>query len=345
MTKPTFILFFGAGWSGTTSLYYTLTRNQKYLHTGLLKEDLYLHNTIEPNIDKSDLEHWQNSSLKYYSVSEEVYNEMSEDNIHHEYLKHALKISYDKLYHYYSNPTLENYIDYKLEIVKNTNTEYVSVGDFSNINSKLLKSDNIFDIKKSLSEHFDVKTLMIFRDPIRRAFSQVNTALYMVKHIAITDLRKNGFRSPNAFAKPDNYKIIGNENLIKNTGINEFSNRLFDYVSQVNRAKEVFGEENTCYLIMEEFFDATNGRKEVSKLENYIGYSLPNIYPCAYVPDMGINAPAIPYLTDQSCSDWEVLTEDFYNEVKNVGQRVYDDFENMHGSLPTTWGSPINYES
>ena len=48
---------------------------------------------------------------------------------------------------------------------------YDGVTDFTNANQKL---DPFFlrDIKPRLDEHFDIKVVMIFRDPARRLFSE-----------------------------------------------------------------------------------------------------------------------------------------------------------------------------
>ena len=42
--KPTFIICSGTGWSATTPLWYTLTLDNQYLHTGYKKEGGYLNN-------------------------------------------------------------------------------------------------------------------------------------------------------------------------------------------------------------------------------------------------------------------------------------------------------------
>ena len=120
-----------------------------------------------------------------------------------------------------------------------------------------------------------------------------------------------------------------------------------DYTKKVSTAYDVFGKENVCYLIMEDFFKTQNNNPEVNKLGKFLNIEIPldKIYPCCFVPDFGINAPEIVGLKDQWNSDYEKLPPEFYQELRNREDyiRCYSKFKNFHGSLPADWGHPIDY--
>ena len=202
------------------------------------------------------------------------------------------------------NNSIKSYVNF----YKKLSNYYPVVGDFSNLNL-FLEKNHLIEIKRELNKIFDIKCLIIFRDPIRREWS-----------------RAGAFTDQKDFVK------------------NNFSNLMINYVNVLNTLYEVFEEQNVCYLIMEHIFN--NDYDEKKKLENFLGIKIHEMYPCCYVPDRGINAPKIDNnLNDQWSSDKEILTPKIYHEYlmrKDIA-KVYSDFQSFHGSLPADWGSPIDY--
>ena len=62
-----------------------------------------------------------------------------------------------------------------------------------------------------------------------------------------------------------------------------------------------------------------SGKKE--ELENFLGFSI-ELYPTAYYPERGMNAPLIPKLRDQK-SDTDELSDDEYNYAKEKLEQHY----------------------
>lgn len=346
--KRQFILFFGISWCGTTSLYYTLTRNQKYLHTGVHKEIGYLRKIFDPTYQyKSDIHSMAVKDLdlfleRYENVKSEIL-QLDTEQFHHDYLKTGYKFSRDEVEYFFKNPSIEKYIEYYLKLSENIGNDYTALADFSNCNEFVIDDNFLPKVKQALSEHFDVKALIIFRDPIRRCFSTENFTYYRKFLINKTIDPSN----PERYHRPENFAEIASKNVVTNDFIEKtlfndnYLNGVSNYAEIINNLNSIFGNKNVCYLIMEDFFNKK--KDEILKLEKFISYELKNIYPCAFVPDKGINAPKIDFLVDQHTSDWEVLTEDFYRYMRKIFSPIYSDFEKLHGCLPADWGQPIDY--
>jgi hypothetical protein len=218
--------------------------------------------------------------------------------------------------------SLEKYVNHYVRLSEYCGEDYQAVGDFSNPNF-LLSKNELNEVRLALSEYFDVKVLLSVRDPIRRHWSR-------------TCAFSSGRRFPPRFGL--NTEI--SDNFWK-------GKKLFNkYPQVINNAYDVFGKENVCYLVMEEFFDNRENNSEVSKLEQFLGVNIPEVYPCVFVPDRGINPPQIEGLADQWMSDTEILTPEFYNSARNslFFDQIYSEFEELHGSLPADWGRPIDYD-
>lgn len=338
MKKRKFILFLGIGWAGTTSLYKTLQFRYSYMHGGFNKESEYL---IKMYIDQLDsLTNNYGEVMRYRQKNEllkttyglllhnitiknaGLLNKMFEDDIKYfeyfdnikKYYNVLNKFSERKINHYFAtNYTLEKYVEYYEEISDYCENNFKFIGDFSN-NTGYLNEDILSKILSSLSKKFDVHILLILRDPIRRSFSN---ACYLSKY---------------AYNNTNNF-------------LEYFEKNDVNYANLIKKAYKIFGKEKVLYLVMEDLFKK-NEKSEISKLEHFLDVKIPSMHPCCYVPDMGINAPKIPGLTDQSKSDYMILSEEFYLQMKknNHYTKVYNDFEELHGSLPADWGLPIDYQ-
>lgn len=320
MEKPTFLLFGGIGWCGTTSLWLTLI-NSGYLHTGWTKENHYL-SFIQnyedwgyldfkkfKSIYEKDLEEYNN--IKYFTIETSLYKRKNLDR--------SLRKVKSKFISDFP-PKLDHYVNFYTELNQFCQEQFKVVGDFSNTNHMLFPSF-LLKVKESLSTHFDVKCLFVLRDPIRRLFSNVNSTTYSRKNLSNNSATKNFIDAVNA------------DKLYDST---------INYSVAIKKYIKIFGKENVCYLIMEEFFEEGN-RKEVEKLENFINYKLDAIFPCAFVPDKGINAPKLDRLEDQWDCDHEILTPELYTFSRENLSFVYNEFEKFHGHLPADWGKPIDY--
>ena len=218
--------------------------------------------------------------------------------------------------------SLNNYCTYYRKLWKycqETNSPFKAVGDFANI--KLGYSlDTLKQIKEALDPYFNVKAIQIFRDPLRRAFSCCSSRVSISPKLGVDSIFK------------------GYESFIRHS-------HSTDYAKTIATWREAFGKENYHYVIMEDFFDP-NQDEEREKLEKFLDYKIPKdkIFPCAFVPDRGINAPKLPGVRDQWASDIVKFEPELYMEHRyTTSGKVYKNFKKLHGYLPANWGKPIDY--
>jgi len=329
--KRTFILFLGVGWCGTTSVYYTLQKNLQYVHGGFRKEHHHL---------KLYYDHISNPLAKkfYTEINYNLFVMISQKLLSGHYDEDPVlsKFSESQLFSFLGvNTSLENYLNYYLTLDKYCEDKYLAVGDFSNTNSDLEQKE-MEEINCLLRDYFDVKVLCIFRDPIRRLWSKKCAfSLSNTNSMFVHDIKKCGKQ-----VIPPSFTFKPIVDVVRNVPC-------FDYTEKVSIAYDVFGKENVCYLIMEDFFKEQSNNSEVNKLEKFLNIQIPldKIHPCCFVPDLGINSPRISNLPDQWSSDHEKLPPEIYQELRNREDyvRYYSKFENFHGSLPADWGHPIDY--
>jgi hypothetical protein len=326
--KKKFILFFGVGWSGTTSLYYTLQNNLQYMHGGFVKELHYLVNYFRPldqtvafSLDEL-LNDWSYSTFKS-NLKYDCFDSP---------LSHFTKSEFNSII--INNPSLKHYLNYYQNLSKYCGEEWSAVGDFSNSNFRLTEQE-LYEVFSLLNPIFDVKVIFIFRDFIRRVWSQVSSfSLENKKSMILQQSIKKG--SPKKLFSGNIEDNIKFETLF-----------WYDYAKKVKEAYKIFGEDNVCYLIMEDFFKLEDNNQEVARLSNFLNIDIPveKIYPCCYVPDKGINAIYVDNLSDQSTSDHQMLSPEVYYDLKSLEKisQLYSDFEKFHGFLPADWGSAIDY--
>lgn len=353
--KKTFIMGCGVSYCGTTSLHRTLAVNNNYLHTGIEKEWFYLdyalkyetkpidpfeyHEFCKDKIfykDKIDLKDRHNNIAKIFYKNKKFTTGTRISYNTSEYLSVLNKFSLEEIDEIYSYPyTLEKYVKHYKLLSQYSDNIFNSVGDFTNNNfNTIVNHKKQFELCKSkLEQDFDVKFLMILRDPIRAYFSIINAALYG-NMIAVKKL----FDSKN-FSNVTDYII---DRAISKTG--SFITH-HNYAKFIKYIKKYYGRESIHYVIMEDFF-SENNQEEKYKLETFLNTKLNSVYPCVFVPDKGINPPKEgPYvnLPDQWNADREVLTSELYIFLKKHYQYLYDEFEQLHGFLPADWGHPIDY--
>lgn len=304
--KPKFILFVGVGWSATKPLYYTLSQIYNCLHGGIVREHHYLKiiQSLSSSNSIEDLD-FVNKQVKKNKFEFFVFKK---NNIFPEMYEYA------KLF---TEPpfTIKKYIKFYLNfytyLQKNTKFQYVS--DFSNSNMFLSK-DFLKDFSVELLKHFDVKVLMIFRDPVRRYFSEHNFKYYITN----PELQKK-YSSASEYCLTTIHKSM-------------------DYVDLYNKFNLFF---DCKQLVMEELWEGDG--YELSNLSSFLNYKIEKLHFNVYCPDRG-NKPVLHNkLPDQYSSDYEVLSEKLYYNLYNILESQYKNYYKKFNCTPLYWGNPINY--
>ena len=316
----------GTGWSATTPLWYTLQAANQYLHAGLVKEGEYLPIIAETPAQRLKKRLIQRQRFKAYGeptsagvfkFSNRKYNnkgripEVDED----------LFLTQEEIDTFISRPlSLEKYINYYKrlwETLQENNCPYQAVGDFSNANG-WLPEEFCHKLVDRLSEYFDVKALMIVRDPIRRLWSETN-AFWTYKEQSM------------ASTEEEHHKLF------------------YDYMSKSNQSQYfslIDKWEKICpfhVIIMEQLWEGDEQEREKQRLSDFLDYDIKNIHQNVYSPDRGPNAPKYLGLIDQWSSDKYWLQDELYNQVKPFFP-IYQQWVDRYGSLPLYWGKPYTYE-
>ena len=305
--KPKFVMSTGTGWSATTPLWYTLQVDNQFVHSGLEKESKYLDSILRP--------------IKKYNVIEKI--RLRNKGFHKDRLpqvKNDIFLTQEDIITFTKPPfTLDKYITYYRrlwETLQENDCSYQGVSDFSNVNAWLPKKF-CYEVVERLSEYFDVKVLLIVRDPIRRLWSEIG-----------------GYWS---WYSTRQWKSEEEHNQL-----------FFDFIQRdhINYFDIIEKWEKICpfhVIIMEQLWEGDKQDKEKKRLSDFLDYDIEKIHENAYSPDRGLNAPQYLGLIDQWTSDKYLLREELYNQVKPLFS-VYDKWIDKYGSLPLYWGKPYNYE-
>ena len=283
--KPKLLLSAGTMFSATTPLFYTLCYDNKYAQTGAVKEHNFLHKLYK-KFDKTERYKdvgWRRKNTKIRPVNTNI--------------PEGLCTGYSMI----KGDTIDDYNNYYLKLWKQIKGKYKSVADFSNQNA-ILSKDFMEVIKPHILQHFNVKVVMVFRDPIRRAWSKCNDLCQMYQ--------KNPF-----------IEFVHN-----------MYNRHADYGRIYQNYVDVWGRENVHALIMEEFW---SGEKKT--LCDFLDFDIKNIHENAYYPDKGSKAPQYNYLWDQWSSNTHDLDKITWDIACEKMQWIYDDFEKIFGYVPKEW--------
>tara|TARA_B100001287_G_C22626268_1_gene502668 strand:- start:10 stop:855 length:846 start_codon:yes stop_codon:yes gene_type:complete len=161
------LLSVGHCYASTTSLFYTLSFNHHYCHTGANKENAYLWQTYLES--RNDIKYIK-MALDHYKIAKPDYDTRN-------YGKYCKKLIFTEdirktLGYNFKRPfTIENYCNYYKNVYEIVKDEYESVGDFSTATCGV-SEEFLWIIKPILQKYFDIKITMTFRDPIRRFWSQ-----------------------------------------------------------------------------------------------------------------------------------------------------------------------------
>lgn len=321
--KPTLLLNPGVGWSATSPMHYTVTMDNQYVHMGHKKENWYL-----KALCKKDGEHERAFDLMWNGAS---YQKRPNDHPYGEYLSKSNRfIKNTSLDMLMANPkSLDAYIEYFLGHWENIKDEYEGVCDFSNTNFSLPR-EFLFEIAPKLQEHFKVKILMEFRDPVRRYFSEVGSLLS--RKVDVVDSWCGDFTAA-AFAKRQNHRKLFFHNLKQNRVPDHC-----DYIAGYLKYCDAFGKDNVYPVVMEDFWDPEQEREQLGAISEFFEYPITELHQNVYVPDMGSKAPHHDYLKDQWISDVEDLTEEDIRVAGMYMGKFYKDWKHVFKTLPKAWG-------
>ena len=271
--KPKLIIGAGIGWAATRSIMFSLPT----CNHGLCKED--------------------------HILREIFWRQCSEWKKTDKQLKDAVDRA--EKYNYpidlYDNISLSKYI----ELYKNNAKGYDAVTDFTNSN-QTLPMNFLVEIKQRLEEHFDIKVIMIFRNPVRRLFSECST-WYNHKWVET--------KQPTA---KDYFMEV-----LDTVGPTKSEN----YAYYFNNWK--IAGYNPHPIIMEDLY--TPESNTLQELKDYLEVPV-DLYPTAYWPEKGIDAPIIEGLNCQK-SDTETLSKDEYEYARKKLTHYYIECQ-AHGIYP-----------
>ena len=298
--KTPLIIAAGTGWSATSPLHMTLQCSNKCAHVGLQKEDHLLY-----HVYSKDAWEWRKPWYDFLvndSMCPQWKYEWGNKS------KYAFHKNIDEIHELFQKPTLETYIKYYTRHYQRVKHEYSYVADFSNSNAQLPLSF-LEKIAPELKKYFKIKVLIIFRDPVRRLYSELS-------HQYQNDekLRKKYATSKDYYW---DYLTKG-----------DFSINC-QYVRRIKCYKSVF---NTTTIVSEDLWGEKNDA--LAKLSNFLQYDIKKLWPNCYYPEMGTKAPHHEYLADQYESDLEDLTDDDLSFGRKYLAKYYDQWYNEFGTTP-----------
>ena len=301
--KPKLLFGTGIGWSATTPLYETL-RSHKIINSGISKEP----ETLDW-IANRDPYTWKYKRSPKYN---EYIRRKSESKLRNS------KLLFSK------DTTLDNFVEY-YKLLSKDDRPYVC--DFSNNNAEL-NHRFIAEIAPTLKENFDVKVIMIFRDPVRRGYSETSS------HYKTNVKRNSGMveqwdnRDPKSrfewrFIRQRFNSIDYWKDLLKKE---EYNSSKFSYVQIYRKYAEHFP---TLPIVMEDLWGG-----DIEPLENFLDCKINSLHNNCYYPEMGTKAPRYEGLEDQWMSDMQDLSEKDYAFGKNYTQWIYDEWHEEFNTRP-----------
>jgi len=336
--KPTLLMNVGVGWAATTPMCYTLSILQRYCHPGHIKENHYLRALCEAKGNVYTAWNWMSRTVE----DEMMWTYCGWRPEEHAYCAHFHEDDY--IHQWWEKPlTIEKYIDYYLRHWEHIKGDYVAVADFCNNNWNLpsISYGNELWGKHFILEllkHFEIKVLVEFRDPIRRLYSELGAMFGDISQLI--ENHEEGERAP-----ANTLRRMGRK-FIKQDRHNDFFQMGLkfhidgggncEYVRCYQDWEKLVGKDNILPIIMEEFWNPQYKKQQCERLSNFLNYPIKDIYPNAYFPDLGKDAPRMEGLIDQK-SDRETITEDSIKKAFPYMKRHYNDWREKFGTLPESW--------
>ena len=275
------MVFSFGGWSASTPLYETLCQN-KVVRRSVVKE---------PNILPAIIG-------KQPHITQQKYTDCKKDN------REGCEV--------FSCTSVDDYIEW---LLKHHNEEYLGVSDATNTHIFFdVKDISTFAFK--FKEAFQVKILIICRDPVKRLFSHLNS-IYNPGH-SLDNLGQNErlelvmpyLDKPEPMQYPSqgwDYRQKAYEPFMES-----------NYPEMIENWSQFF---DTHVICMEDLWGDRNHALE--KLSTFLGTSI-TLTPNVYYPDLGPNAPHHKGLKDQWSSDTEFITKKNYDLAREKLQWVYN---------------------
>jgi len=293
--KPLLVLFGGVTWSGTKPLCETLHRCQKIAHHGLVHENNILYYLYCLQTDPKQAKRYFDERHKY-RVQSAI--ELNDEQLDLTYLQNIFK----------KRTTIHTYVKYYLDCwEKNKSKGYIGVSDFSCSNA-ILSSDFLKSIKTELEKHFTVKAILIFRDPVRRWYSE-----------ASVEYQYNTGKHPKEW-KGGTADVTGCGDSIEYWKSKRIDHNT-DYLKIYKNYKSVF---ETYPIIMEEFWYDQSG------LSDFLGCEINQINRNTYCPHIGVNKDYTP-------ADLQELSDSDLIWGMDKLEDVYKKWEKEFGYIPQSW--------
>lgn len=293
--KPILHINAGVGWSATKPLCYTFEQSG-YCHRG---------STTECNV--------------LYYLYERKYKPVHANYYWHTDHKHR---GYDFVK---KNTTLGWYIQY---IKSHLKEGYRGVCDFSNSNTDL-PSKFLLEIAPRLQEEFDVRVTMIWRNPVRRSYSQIS-AWYGHLTDNTNAPKQWKLRDPAKEEYWENIKRMYPDSISYwRSQLDKPSHFVPDYVASYNAWNSAF--DKVYPVIMEEVWIDPSG------LSDFIGHKIDKMHVNVYYPERGTKRPEIHGLRDQWSSDLQDLSDEDIKHGRKKLEWVYRNYERKFKKIPESW--------
>lgn len=295
--RPILHINAGVGWSATKPLCYTL-ENCGYAHRGATTETNLLYYIFER---KYKPEH-----AAYYWANDHSHRGM-------DFVK--------------EKTTLNDYIKYIKSHIK---PSHKGVSDFSNSNGDL-PAYFLKEISPVLQKYFDVTVTMIFRNPVRRSYSQCSN---WFKHLTDNENAPYTWKNRDP-EKAEKWRKIGEEHdsiSFWKTQISEPSHLCPNYVSIYKNWSSAFPK--VMPLVMEEMWGDARARNNFCW---FLGQGIGSMHPNVYYPEMGTRRPEISGLGDQWRSDMQDLTQEDLVVGREKLDWLYQAWYNEFREIPKSW--------
>lgn len=291
--KPIFLSITSAGWDGSSPFGYTLQRIAKYSHFGYAKRSLSI---TDPEIYTRIFNNtWENYSYNrgHKMNHKEDLEPLKDFPLRH--LEDLLKCNTD-----------EQYVEYCLALYHHVKSKgYKAVSDFCFF-QRIKLSNSTSNLHTLLNKSFEVKSIILFRDPVRSAIS----------------------------------RCMGIHKTIR-LNLDEF---FFDYITSLDRLSQYF--TNTIPVIMEELWEGNGKESLSSFLDHPIDELWPNLYSpdIGHYLEWDLDNEYCPTPCQPPGQSRFIVTPRYYNELRSKYSFVYDNWIKRFGSLPLHWGEPLDYD-
>ena len=293
--KPLLLINAGVAWSGTKPYCKTIHSRQKIVHHGLVHENNILYYIYLSQTNPKQAKRYFDERHKYRVQSAIDCNSQQLDLA---YLQNIFK----------KRTTIHTYIKYHLDLWERCKKKgYIGLSDFSNSNS-ILPSDFLASIKNELEKHFTIKATVIFRNPVRRWYSE-----------ASVEYKYNTGQHPMEWSN-GTADISGYKDSIKYWKSKHLDHNC-DYLRIYKNYKSVF---DTYPIIMEEFWYDQSG------LSDFLGRDIDIVNANVYCPYIGIKH-------DNTPSDLQEISNEDMIWGKNKLKDVYHNWEKEFGYIPQLW--------